>query len=68
MNNRFVSTGDDIVFLSSCGKCIHKTLGAATCTAYPKGIPDPILTGKVSHKKPYPGDNGIRFEPIKKEK
>jgi hypothetical protein len=35
------------------------------CAAFPDGIPTDILTGKVSHKKPYAGDNGIVFEEIK---
>ncbi|MCP5510235.1 MAG: hypothetical protein H7A24_00005 [Leptospiraceae bacterium] len=33
------------------------------CDAYPNGIPFEIWTNKVDHSKPYPGDNGIRFEP-----
>lgn len=32
------------------------------CKAYPKHIPKIILTGKHDHRKPYKGDNGIRFE------
>lgn len=43
------------------------------CKAYPKGIPDMFIDiiaynkeGEVEihkHTKPYPGDNGIQFEP-----
>jgi len=34
------------------------------CKAYPKGIPEKIITGEHDHTKPFPGDNGIQFEPI----
>lgn len=64
--SRFVSDGDDFQFLSSCGWCKHKTLGKGTCTAFPNGIPEPILRGDVPHTEPYPGDNGIQFEPLER--
>jgi len=35
-----------------------------SCRAFPEGIPDLILYTGVIHTKPYPGDHGIRFEPI----
>lgn len=38
------------------------------CEAFLKGIPEEILTGEFDHTEPYPNDNGIRFEPIEKEK
>ena len=38
-----------------------------TCNAFPDGIPDEIITGEVSHTKPYKGDHGIQFEPIDTE-
>ena len=33
------------------------------CEAFPQGIPEEIWVGEFDHTKPYPGDNGIRFEP-----
>jgi hypothetical protein len=38
------------------------------CKAYPGGIPDAIIEGKVDHRKPFKGDNGIRFEPLQQKK
>lgn len=37
---------------------------ARQCSAFPKGIPSEIWSGKNDHTKPFPGDNGIRFVPI----
>ena len=37
------------------------------CDAYAESIPFEILTSVVDHTRPYPGDNGIRFEPIVQE-
>lgn len=34
---------------------------AFTCRAFPAGIPTPIVEG-YDHRKPFPGDGGIRFE------
>ncbi|MGB9866725.1 MAG: hypothetical protein ACPLPR_02300 [Bacillota bacterium] len=33
------------------------------CDAFPQGIPDDIFFEYFDHRKPYPGDGGIRFEP-----
>jgi len=38
------------------------------CKAFPKGIPDAILMSEHNHTKPFKGDHGIQFEPIKGEK
>jgi len=34
-----------------------------TCDAFPDGIPIEIQLNRHKHRKPYPGDNGILFEP-----
>ncbi len=63
MADKFVEGDESITFVSSCPKCIHKN-NDTTCKAFPRGIPDLILNGDNNHRKPYPGDNGIQFEPI----
>ena len=47
---------------NQCLTCRHYHLGGA-CDAFKK-IPSEIVTGEVDHREPYPGDNGIRWEPI----
>ena len=47
-----------------CGACKHYDEDLE-CKAFPFGIPDEILINKHDHTKPFPNDNGIRFEPIK---
>lgn len=34
-----------------------------TCKAFPKGIPTEILASRHNHRRPFPGDHGIQFEP-----
>jgi len=46
-----------------CWNCIHRF--GWSCKAFPKGIPDEIFNNEHDHTKPYKGDNGIQFEPIK---
>ncbi len=46
----------------NCYGCKH-LLTDETCTAFPQGIPDPILHNEVDHRRPYPGDHGIQFDP-----
>jgi len=53
-----------------CSYCKHLHAGPGivnnrwACSAFKKGIPEDIYAGKTSHREPYEGDNGIRFEPI----
>ena len=47
-----------------CILCKHYRM-EQKCKAFPKRIPEEILTGKDDHSKPFKGDGGIRFEPIK---
>ena len=62
-----VTEGGDIEIVSSlCDLCAHRD-GNETCTAFPGGIPEAILTGDHDHTEPYPGDNGIQYEPIEEQ-
>ena len=50
------------VFSSVCTFCRHLKQGRS-CAAF-DDIPAEIWTGTNDHRQPYPGDNGIQFEPI----
>lgn len=49
-----------------CAKCKHYQ-DDLRCMAFER-IPAEILTGEHDHRKPYPGDNGIQFEPLPERK
>jgi hypothetical protein len=49
-------------FYGQCDSCRHY-MSPFRCNAF-KEIPPQILTGEHDHREPYPGDNGIQFEPI----
>lgn len=53
------------VSISACARC-KNYLGKGSCFAYDM-IPDVILSNEHDHRQPYPGDKGIRFEPIGKK-
>ena len=48
-----------------CMSCKHDH-GDGTCEAFEKQIPLDIFAGRHDHRKPYPGDHGILYEPKKK--
>lgn len=52
---------------AQCLGCAHYRRGSkvrgGSCEAYPQGIPHEIYSNKVRHDAPYPGDNGIMFDP-----
>lgn len=50
--------------LASCVTCQHKDLGAATCSAYPFGIPKDILAGRDKHLKTRGDDANIVYTPL----
>lgn len=51
-----------------CMRCAHFHLDEIgfNCDAFPEGIPNEIIWGKVDHSEPYPGDHGIQFKAIEK--
>ena len=49
-----------------CNNCVHYH-GFLKCDAFPDRIPTELIY-RDEHDTPFPGDNGIRFEPRKDEK
>lgn len=48
-----------------CVGCKHLRRGGAkmACTAFPEGIPREIIESEKDHRKPYPGDDHVRYDP-----
>ena len=52
--------------LPSCAFCQRLSANRAgtwCCRAFPGGIPAALIEGRFDHRRPFPGDQGIRFEP-----
>lgn len=64
--NKFVGNPEEVK-IPQCYRCRHYMSGYV-CRAFSAGIPETILNNFHDHRQPYPGDNGIRFEPIEKPK
>ena len=52
-----------MTFVLHCEVCRHYW-GDGKCDAFPDddGIPTAIIRGDHDHRKPFKGDNGVRFE------
>ncbi len=50
---------------SDCGRCIYRLQDGVACVAFPWGIPDEIRSGRVQHTRPFPGDGGFQFVPLR---
>jgi hypothetical protein len=51
-----------------CDLCRHRFADRSrACTAFPGGIPTPIWRGLHDHRDPFPGDHGVRQEPLRPE-
>ena len=53
------------IIATMCAWCTRFWFGrpGMTCDAFPTGIPEDILFMRYDHRQPYPGDDGVRFDP-----
>ena len=49
--------------MSRCFKCARYK-GDLSCEAFPQGIPEAIITGKVDHDSPVDGDGGKVYKRV----
>jgi hypothetical protein len=61
MNPKFPSS--TLPCCAFCQRLLANRAGTWCCRAFPKGIPAPLIEGRLDHRDSYPGDQGIRFEP-----
>jgi hypothetical protein len=47
-----------------CGRFNTADTTRLTCAAFPAGIPEAIVLSAHDHRQPFPGDSGLRFEPV----
>lgn len=55
-----------------CYGCVHMKPCVAPefdfkCDAFPDEIPQKILVSEADHRKPFPGDGGVLFDPKDKD-
>jgi len=50
--------------VSQCTFCAHRSPDGTRCKAYPKSIPVELLYNEHDHRLEFPGDNGVRYQPI----
>ncbi len=62
LSGQEVETDPSVNVVGICHDCARR-FSFTTCEAYPSGIPWGILVGDEDHRKPQPGDNGLRFLP-----
>lgn len=57
-----------LAYSTVCTFCAHfqpdSKTGRYQCATFGSNVPDDIWYGRHDHTTPYPGDNGIQFEPL----
>ena len=58
-----VGNPSDLV-VSQCTFCANRSPDGTRCKAFPRGIPADILYNRHDHTAPFPGDNGVLYQPV----